>query len=87
MSPIFRQTLRDIIIFLMNRKSRIDDHSHVCIGLLGPHRTDSLVIMDTQPADPSAVRTGSAAFCGALSSSRARLGGLLMLSVDFLMSV
>lgn len=27
MSPVFRQALCDIIIFLMNRKSRNDDYS------------------------------------------------------------
>lgn len=47
MSPIFRQTLCYIIIFLMNIKSRNDDYS---VFHVGPHRIDSFIIVEAQPA-------------------------------------
>lgn len=74
MSPVFRQTLCDIIIFLMNRKSRNDDYSHVCISLLGPHRIDSFVIVEAQPADPFCVQ-------GLKSVSRSVVFSVLLVQV------
>lgn len=47
MSSVFRQTLCDIIIFLMNRKSRNDDYS---VFHVGPHRIDSFITVEAQLA-------------------------------------
>lgn len=73
MSPIFRQTLCDIIIFLMNRKSRNDGYSvfHV-YSLLGPHRADSFISVEAQPAGTLYIQglTVSCSVCSRFFSCR-----------------
>lgn len=84
MSPVFRQALCDIIIFLMNRKSRNDDYSVFHVYDSSEFPQNSLIhswLWKSSQLAPCAFKDWQyRVLSWVLGSTHASVGGLLMVS-------